>query len=267
MGGRRIWLGLAISLGLHVALAASFAGVAVFRGWQAARAVDIELTSTSTAEAERLPFGPPPPPPGAARKAAAARRARAHSASEGVKIAMADAGPPDAGVGASDAGDGGAHDASTDARGDGGSPDGRDGGVRRPSDGRMAGPAGSRLTALLRLDRLRTVPDAPATIAAVDGLLRHLPDRRRLLDGTGLDLYRDFDALFIATPNPLDDAVTFLVVRHRLPEEQLMAALGRGAEAAGRPIVWRNEGGRPIGVRSARRSEGDAGRAAASCGA
>ena len=40
--------------------------------------------------------------------------------------------------------------------------------------------------------------------AALDGLLMHLPDRRDLLDGTDIDLYRDVDALLIATPNPLD---------------------------------------------------------------
>ena len=35
---------------------------------------------------------------------------------------------------------------------------------------------------------------------AVDRLLVQLPDRHRLIDGTGLDLYRDFDSLLIATP-------------------------------------------------------------------
>jgi len=80
-------------------------------------------------------------------------------------------------------------------------------------------------------------------------VLRLLPDRRRLLDGTGLDLYRDFDALLIATPNPFDDAVTFLAVRHRLDDDALRAAFDRGAEAGGRAIEWRQEGGRWVGTR------------------
>jgi hypothetical protein len=94
----------------------------------------------------------------------------------------------------------------------------------------------------------------------VDQLLRRLPDRRRLIDGTGLDLYRDFEALLIATPNPMDDTVTFLAARHRLSDEELMAALARGAETAGRPIAWSTDGGRPVGTRRPRRAPGtDAG--------
>jgi hypothetical protein len=134
-----------------------------------------------------------------------------------------------------------------------------DAGGPRPRDLREYGPEGSRLTALLRLGRLRESTQAAATTPVVDQLLRRLPDRRRLIDGTGLDLYRDFDALLIATPNPMDDAVTFLAVRHRLTDEALMAALGRGADAAGRPIAWRREGGRPVGTRRPRRATADAG--------
>jgi hypothetical protein len=80
-------------------------------------------------------------------------------------------------------------------------------------------------------------------------LLLLLPDRHRLIDGTGLDLYRDFDCLIVATPNPTDDAVTFLAVRHHLAEGALVAGLGRGAGAAGKPIEWSNLGGRPVGLR------------------
>jgi hypothetical protein len=256
---RRTLLALAISLAVHAGLVAGFAGIAVFRGWQAARTVDFELVSTSIKEVEALPLGPPPPAAAEARKQAAGRRARARSADEGVKIPVADAGSD--GGGAADAGDGGAaRDASPEVAHDGGAPaDGRDGGLRRPNDGRLAGPPGSRVQALLRLDRLRAAPESGPTIAAVDGLLRRLPDRRRLLDGTGLDLFRDFDSLFIATPNPMDDTVTFLVVRHHLTDAAFMAAMSRGAEAAGRPITWRDEGGRPVGLRAARRIEADAG--------
>src|SRR5450755_1415564 len=61
------------------------------------------------------------------------------------------------------------------------------------------GPKGSRLTVLLRLDRLRGTDYLPA----VDALLARLPDRRDLLEGTDLDLFQSFDALLIATPHPL----------------------------------------------------------------
>jgi hypothetical protein len=258
MFDRRTMLALAISLAVHAGLVAGFAGIAVFRGWQAAKTVDFELVSTKTKEVDQLPLGPPPPPPGEKVKEARGKRARSKTSDDGVKVPVADAGND---AGAADAGDAaGTRDASPEVASDGAAgPDGRDGGIRRPNDGRLAGPPGSRVQALLRLDRLRAAPEAPATTAAIDGLLRHLPDRRRLLDGTGLNLYRDFDSLFVATPNPMDDTVTFLVVRHHMSDAAIMAALSRGAETAGRPLTWRDEGGRPVGMRAARRLDADAG--------
>ncbi len=119
----------------------------------------------------------------------------------------------------------------------------------RRGDVSAYGPEGSRVVAILRLDRLRAAPDAREYIAAVDDLLRILPDRQRLLEKTELDLYRDFDALLVATPNPLDDTATFLAARHRLGDAALRAALGRGAKAGGRAIKWRKERGRYVGVR------------------
>jgi hypothetical protein len=246
----RTLIGILASCVIHAALVAVFAGVAVFQGWQVARNVDFELVGIQETKVDELPLGPPPPPKGAPEKSRAGKRAHAKASHEGVAVSVADAGA-DAGPAPSDAGDGGARETGGDALPDGrGEPDAGDGGVRRPRDNKITGPAGSRLTALLRLDRLRTAPEAPATIAAVDGLLRHLPDRRRLLDGTGLDLYRDFDTLYLATPNPLDDTVTFLVVRHHLSDAVMMAALARGAEHAGRPLTWNSDGGRPVGVRA-----------------
>ncbi|HEY8922946.1 MAG TPA: hypothetical protein VIU64_01125, partial [Polyangia bacterium] len=115
----------------------------------------------------------------------------------------------------------------------------------RPQSVRSYGPAGSRVTALLRVDRLRGTPYA----SSVDALLLRLPDRRDLLEGTSLDLYRDVDALLIATPNPLDPAVTFLAVRHRLTDGALREALERGARATGRTLKWRTERGRPFAER------------------
>ena len=111
------------------------------------------------------------------------------------------------------------------------------------------GPKGSRLTVLLRLDRLRGTD----FVAPVDALLARLPDRRDLMEGTDLDLFQSFDALLIATPHPLDPSVTFLAARHHLDDGGLRAALGRGAKATDRVIAWRTEGGRPVGERHPRR--------------
>jgi hypothetical protein len=111
------------------------------------------------------------------------------------------------------------------------------------------GPKGSRLTVLLRLDRLR----GTAFVAPVDALLARLPDRRDLMEGTDLDLFQSFDALLIATPHPLDPSVTFLAARHHLDDGGLRAALSRGAQATDRVIAWRTEGGRPVGERHPRR--------------
>ena len=249
-------LALGASLGVHVALAGLMLGTAAWRGWQLTKTVDIELVSTQVKEVKQLPFGPPPPPPGQAPAPAPRRPRPRPTANDGVKLA-ADGGTADAGA-PRDAGG----DVPGDARGDAGA-DARVGGDAspdargpRPRDLRKYGPEGSRLTAILRLDRLRDGPEARQTIAAVDRLLVNLPDRRRLLDGTDLDLYRDFDAILIATPNPLDDAVTFLAARHKLTDEKLMQALSKGAQSVGRPMTWRTEGGRPVGIRRARRERG-----------
>jgi hypothetical protein len=128
-----------------------------------------------------------------------------------------------------------------------GGPDG-DGGPAPTSDLGAYGPEGSRFTALIRLDRLRGTDYA----GPVDELLMRLPDRRDLLEGTGLDLFADFDALLAATPNPRDPAVTFLAVRHHLESSNLRTALTRGARASGHNLVWRDVGGRPVGERRAR---------------
>jgi hypothetical protein len=117
----------------------------------------------------------------------------------------------------------------------------------RPSDLRQLGPEGSRFTLLLRLDRLRGTPFADP----VDTLLQRMPDRRDLLEGTGLGLYEDFEALLVSTPNPMDYTVTFLAARHRLSDAALRAAVERGVRATNRTIVWRTERRRLWGERRA----------------
>lgn len=239
---RRILLAVTISLAVHLGVLAVAAGVGLWRALSLVPTVKMQPIAIEVVK--DLPLGAPPDkqPVAADEPHVRARkpRIRVASAREGVTIpATPDAGAPepksDAGV------------MSKSAPHDGGGS--IDGGRRRPGDLRESGPDGSRLIALLRLDRLRASPDSESTIAAVDRLLLLLPDRHRLIDGTGLDLYRDFDSLLIATPNPTDDAVTFLAARHHLMDAAFKAALDRGAKAAKKPIAWRTIAGRPVGIR------------------
>ncbi|HEY2730423.1 MAG TPA: hypothetical protein VGK52_10805 [Polyangia bacterium] len=113
------------------------------------------------------------------------------------------------------------------------------------------GPEGSRLTLFIRLDRLKATPFAQA---ARDLIVR-VPGMSDLLRGTELDLYDAFDTLVIATPDPRSPASTFLAARHHLAEDDMRAALNRGAEAAGQRLAWRVEDGHPIAERRARTDE------------
>ena len=216
-------LALGLSVLVHLALIAMGLGLGSrpFTG-----PVDIELTGIRVDELKDLPLGGPAAGHGPGH---APRRAhhRAPPSAEGTLAAKADA-REEAGR------------ASPLEDQDGPAP---------TSDLSAYGPKGSRLTVLLRLDRLR----GTEFVAPVDALLARLPDRRDLMEGTELDLFQSFDALLIATPHPLDPSVTFLAARHHLEDSGLRAALGRGAKATDRVIAWRTEGGRPVGERHPRR--------------
>jgi hypothetical protein len=244
---RRVSLALLVSLGVHAAIAVAAFGVAVWRGLSFTR--NVEVVPITLESVKDLPLGPPPAAtrPSVAVVAPPPRRPRVTPQKTGsLPTENRDGGaPPDAL----------AARPPPDARPTAPPP--------KPGDLQAYGPEGSKLNAILRLDRLRASPEGRQYIGPVDEILRLLPDRRRLLEGTGLDLYRDFDALLIATPNPFDDTVTFLAARHRLDDEGIRAALDRGAAAAGRPIVWRQEAGRPVGVRTSPREPPPAGQPAA----
>ncbi len=220
---RRWSLALGLSVLVHLALIAMGLGLGArrFTG-----PVDIELTGMRLDELKDLPLGAPAAGHGPGH---APRRAhhRAPPAAEGTLAAKADAREE-------------AGQASPIEDPEAPGPTG---------DLSAYGPKGSRLTVLLRLDRLRETDYVPA----VDALLARLPDRRDLLEGTDLDLFQSFDALLIATPHPLDPSVTFLAARHHLDDGGLRAALSRGAKATDRVIAWRTEGGRPVGERHPRR--------------
>jgi hypothetical protein len=236
---RRLLLATTVSIAVHLLVVALGIGFGV---WQIRSLVPMVKVPPISVEVKDLPLGAPPAkeaePDEKPARARRAPRRKVSVASEGVRVPVPDAGASDE-----------QKDAAPPRRGshDGGT--GVDGGRRRPGDLRENGPAGSRLIALLRLDRLRDSPGSAATIAAIDQLLLLLPDRRRLIEGSGLDLYRDFDDLLIATPNPTDDAVTFLAVRHHLTDPALKAALDRAAKTKGKPIQWQTIAGRPVGLR------------------
>ncbi|HEX2656631.1 MAG TPA: hypothetical protein VHU40_00095 [Polyangia bacterium] len=222
---RRVSVAFALSVAAHGALAAAVVGSSLLGAWPRAP-IEVELTTMKLEDLQDLPLGGPPPgenrpkatdaPPPAAAEAVAAPAPAVKKAKP--KPKPAEAPDPDP---------------------DGGAP------PPKPQSVRSYAPEGSRVTVLMRVDRLRDTPYA----ASVDSLLMRLPDRRDLLDGTDLDLYRDFDALLVATPNPMDPAVTFLAVRHRLTDQALREALERGARATGRKLAWRTERGRPFAER------------------
>lgn len=240
---RRIVLALTASIAVH--LGAVGVGVAVGL-WRAASLVPaVKVQPIAIDVVKELPLGPPArkEPTEPTKPAALPRKPKVKTAvHEGVTIpARPDAGvPPDK----PDA------DSTPKLARDGGP--GVDGGRKEPGDLRKAGPEGSRLVALLRLDRLRASPDKDAIIAAVDQLFSLLPDRHWLIDGTGFDLYRDFDSLIIATPNPADATVTFLAVRHHLTDSALKGGLDRGAKALRKPLTWQTVDGRPVGLRQSK---------------
>ena len=213
------------SLALGLSLLAHLAVVVVALGLGAHRftgPIDVEITGMRLDEVKDLPLGGPA---GQGGPGHAPRRPhhRATPPAEGTLAARAD---KEENAGRT-------------------SPEDDQGGPAPTSDLSAYGPRGSRLTVLLRLDRLRGTD----YVAPVDSLLQRLPDRRDLLEGTDLDLFQSFDALLIATPHPLDPTVTFLAARHRLTDAALKAALTRGARATDRAIAWRLENGHPVAER------------------
>jgi hypothetical protein len=220
---RRWSLGLALSVALHGAVVGGIVVWMWVRGSAPSR-VDIDIMGMRLDELKDLPLGAPP---AGAQSARPRPRVRAVATEDkgGTLASRDDHGKPRAGDG-----------------------DGVDEGGLGPTDLRQLGPEGSRFTMLLRLDRLKATPFAEP----VDTLLMHMPDRRDLLEGTGLSFYDDFEALLVATPNPLDYTVTFLAARHHVKDGAMRAAVDRGARATNRVIAWRTEGGRPWGERRAR---------------
>jgi len=217
---RRWSLALGLSLLAHLAVVALALGLGAHRF---TGPIDVEITGMRLDEVKDLPLGGPAGQNGPGHAPRRPHHRAATPPAEGTLAAQAD---------------------KEENRGRP-TPEEDQGGPAPTSDLNAYGPRGSRLTVLLRLDRLRGTD----YVAPVDALLQRLPDRRDLLEGTDLDLFQSFDALLIATPHPLDPTVTFLAARHRLTDVALKAALTRGARATDRAIAWRLESGRPVAER------------------
>lgn len=218
--------GLALSIAAHTVVAT--VGVALVARPSIAP-IDVELIDVRTQDLKDFPLG------GVAGGDSAKTHARTPPKNRTPRVATATRtlGPRSS-------------DEKTNAK-PGSSPKEPNAGPAATNDLGAYGPEGSHLMMLVRLDRLR----GTAYQASVDQLLLHVPDRRDLLQGTGLDLLADFDTLLVATPNPKDSSVTFLAARHHLDETAMREALTRGAESADRTLLWRTEGERLVGERLA----------------
>ncbi|HEX4403438.1 MAG TPA: hypothetical protein VH560_01330 [Polyangia bacterium] len=224
---RRWSLGVALSVAAHLAAVGGVVAWSWLRG-AAPSAIEIDVAGMRMEELKDLPLGAPPSGAQPARaRARAPAPASASNEKEGTLATRAEPKPPRAGV----------DDATDDETSGPG-----------PTDLRDLGPEGSRFTMLLRVDRLKNTPFAEP----VDSLLMRMPDRRDLLEGTGLSLYDDFEALLIATPNPLDYTATFLAARHHVSDAAMRSAIDRGARATDRVMAWRTQDRRPWGERRAR---------------
>lgn len=213
-------LGLLLSLLAHLGVVAI--GLAVgARGFTGP--VDIEIAGVNIEEVKDLPLGGPQSGAGKARAPARARSRAAQPPADGTM----------------------AERRGKDEKTTGATPTDDDAGPAPTNDLGAYAPQGSRLTMLMRLDRLRGTDYA----APVAEMLMRLPDGRDFVTGTGLDLFTDLEALLVATPNPLDASVTFLAVRHHLDDAKVRAALTRGAKASETTLTWRMQGGRPIAER------------------
>ena len=140
--------------------------------------VDVEIAGVNLEEVKDLPLGGPEAGEGKAKAPARARnRAPRVSAADGTLASRA---------GKDDKTSGSSAQQDADA----------DTGPAPTSDLGAYGPEGSRLTVLMG-----SIACAGPTTRRHE-LLVWLPDRRELLYGTRLDLFMDFDALLVATPNP-----------------------------------------------------------------
>jgi hypothetical protein len=234
---RRVFLALFFSIAFHAGFIAVAVGVGLVRSRIALPSITIQSIDI---EVKSLPLGSPKAkaPLEESTVPTIKRKALTKLSKTDPSVVL----PTDGGIQAMDV-----HAIDNPAHHDAG--DSSDAKKNKVDNLRDYGPEGSTLVALLRIDRLRQSPAKSRYISAIDQLLLHLPDRHRLIEGTGLDIYADFNSLLIATPDPTNSAVTFLAVRHRLTNEGLRKALNRGAASMGQVVKWQEIAGRPVGIR------------------
>jgi len=90
-------------------------------------------------------------------------------------------------------------------------------------DMRSFAPGNARMSALVRVDRMRGQPYEEG----IRQILRALPDYRLLLGVPDFDPVRDMEWFFMTSPNPQYVQHTFLAVRHRLSAERVRELLDR----------------------------------------
>lgn len=106
-------------------------------------------------------------------------------------------------------------------------------------DMRSFAPGNARMSALVRVDRIRGEPYE----GAVRKILRAVPDYRILLGVPEFDPIRDMDWFFMASPNPKYIQHTFLAVQQRLSDERVRTLLDRRYPD---PPAWRTYEEYPI---------------------
>lgn len=90
-------------------------------------------------------------------------------------------------------------------------------------DMRSFAPGNARMSALVRVDRVRGQPYEDG----VRKILRAVPDYRLLLGVPAFDPVRDMDWFFMASPNPQYVQHTFLAVQHRLSTSRVRELVDR----------------------------------------
>lgn len=225
--------------------------------------VEAEAPPEPEAPAEPPPAEPPPPEPESPTEAGdtsvdAGRPivdAAVDAGPDGGEDAGPDAEVPDAALdaGVADAGDEDAGDAGDagELPADGGAPvpdaaspelvargEGDAGTAATGGTSSLAGPSrlapGSQIALRLDLAAIRASTLAPAVQRLIDGI----PDFHLLLDGSGIDVMRDLDRLYMATPDPFDRSRFVYAGRHVHDEAWARGAVSRLADASGHPITW-----------------------------
>src|SRR5690554_243401 len=104
---------------------------------------------------------------------------------------------------------------------------------------RNYGPGNARVTALVRLDRVR----GTLYEDAVRQIMQKVPDFRILAGHTGLDPIEDLDAFFMASARPQYIQESFLAVRHSMGEAEIKDVLDRRFREQ---TPWQESGGAPM---------------------